>query len=371
MTPQKIAVRASVEFGLRMFRELHRAAPGKNLFHSPASIAIALLMAAAGAAGETRAALLDVLSLEDADIDTIALTLRNQLENEDDSTEVSVANSLWLEPGLRFSEGFISTCREAFAATLESLAGGPAAINAWVSEHTRGRIPSIVDELAMLTVLVLVNAIYFKGTWASPFSPDNSRDDAFQRRDGTEVRIPLMHALLELDYAETDHGQVAWLPYSGNRLQMRVFLPAPGVEVEALLDPGVWTNAAKSVSSRNVALAMPRFKMNSKFDLGDVLTELGAGVAFNKQRADFTAMFGRPLSLEENVYIGRVLHRACVEVDEQGTEAAAATEVEMMVAGVPEPPVILRLDRPFIIAIERAGLGTMLFAGVVEDPSTG
>lgn len=157
MTPHQIAARASVDFGLRMFRELHRAAPAENLFHSPASIAIALLMAAAGAGGETRTALLATLGLQDADIDAIALTLRNQLEYEDESTEVSVANSLWLDPGLRFSDDFISTCRDGFRATLESLAGGPASINAWVSEHTHGRIPSIVDELATLTVLVVTS----------------------------------------------------------------------------------------------------------------------------------------------------------------------------------------------------------------------
>ncbi len=255
---------------------------------------------------------------------------------------------------------------------LLDFAGDPEAargiINGWVSEQTEGRIQDLLPPRTVdaLTRLVLTNAVYFNAAWAEQFDPRETRDGAFYLLDGSQVTVPMMRRTANYGYVAGEGFQAVELPYDGKELAMVILLPNVGrfEEFENSLDAQGVEEILEGLAYREVALTMPRFQVESDFSLVDTLAAMGMPAAFQPGQADFSGMDG-----SHDLYIGTVLHRAFVSVDESGTEAAAATAVVIGVTALPAPPVEVTVDCPFIFLIRDLRTGTILFVGRVVNPA--
>ncbi|HPC21356.1 MAG TPA: serpin family protein, partial [Phycisphaerae bacterium] len=212
----------------------------------------------------------------------------------------------------------------------------------------------------------LTNAIYFKGNWAAQFDPKSTKEEPFTRADGSQVNAPLMHQTGEFGYLEQPDFQALDLPYAGNRLRMTILLPRKydGLpELEKKLTPEALAGWLGQLSEQKVQVALPKFKLTSEFRLDDALRELGMRLAFRVGAADFSGMDGT-----QELYIGAVLHKAYVDVNEEGTEAAGATGVVMKMRATPGPPPVFRADHPFLFLIRDVQSGSILFLGRLANP---
>jgi serpin B len=379
---------ALVDGNTEFATDLYRALAGdENLVLSPYSIAAALTMTHAGARDTTAEEMSGVLHLG-LDNDRIH-TARNELDLRitaepdalpDDDREpftIRVANSLWGQEGYPFLEEFLTLLAEEYDAGMNLVAFANAAeearltINDWVEEQTEGRIVDLIPQgvIDSFTRLVLVNAIWFKANWASPFVEEATTDGPFTRLDGTEVTVPMMHGSLQTAYAAGEGYQAVRLPYAGNAA-MVVVLPDASrfAELRDGFDSGRLDEVRDGLQTRQVDLAMPRFEFRSEAGLSRALAELGMPTAFNppdgSSGADFTGITER-----RELFIQDVVHQAFIAVDEQGTEAAAATAVVIGLTSAPMDPVAFTIDRPFLFVIEHASTGEVLFLGQVTDPS--
>lgn len=350
--------------------------PG-NLFYSPASISAALAMTAAGAEGETREEMFSVLHADPAH-EAAWLEgmggLSKTLNAQGDGYRLQMANRLWGQQGYAFHRNYLERLAREFNAPLGELnfvaAPEPSrvTINQWVSDQTNQRIPELLPDgsVTVLTRLVLTNAIYFKADWLYPFNKDRTQNAPFALAAGNSADVPLMNQTKRFGYFEDDMVQVLDMPYQSGGLSMTAVLPKqPGdlarVEQQLTADRvAAWTKALRRAE---VVVAFPKFKLEAAFTLNDVLSELGMPRAFSEQ-----AEFGRMTSAEE-LKISAVIHKAFVEVDETGTEAAAATGVVMEArAAIPSEPKVFRADRPFLFMIRHQQSGAILFAGRLSDP---
>ncbi|TXG85048.1 MAG: serpin family protein [Thermomicrobiales bacterium] len=361
-----------------------------NLFVSPYSIAQALAMTYAGANGATAEQMAEVLHFTmDADGVPVAFqTLNNDLvtrgtapadtDNGYPPRSLHIANGLWGEQTFPFSTVFSDTLADHYGAGLQPADflndpdGMRQQINDWVAEHTEGKIEDIVPEGAITedSRLVLANAIYFYGGWLDTFNAERTADGDFHLRDGSTTSVPFMHQQAHFSYAAGEGYQVIELPYAGSQFTFTVILPDEGKfdDVEADLNPESLATALASAGSRELILAMPKFEFDYSTSLADALEAMGMTDAFDSSLADFSGML-EPGSADP-IWIGDVLHKAFVSVDEKGTEAAAATAVLMAGAAAPtDPPLEVDIDRPFIFLIRDTQTGTILFIGRVMDPS--
>jgi serpin B len=359
---------------------------GGNLFFSPYSISLALAMTYAGAAGETKQQMAETVSFTlPADrlhpaFNALDLELASRGEGggaaQAERFQLNIANAIWGQQGYAFLPEFLDVLAQNYGAGLRLLdfVGTPeesrVTINDWVSEQTEGKIQDLVPQGAIdeLTRLVLTNAIYFNAGWAFPFEPENTRDGPFHLLDGGEVTVPMMKQRAELLYAEGEGYQAVSLPYGQSGLSMVLMVPPAG-QFEAFensLNAERVNAIVKPLGRWDVALTMPRFDFESSVDLGETLAAMGMPDAFSAQLADFSGMDG---SLK--LLISAVVHKAFVSVDEEGTEAAAATAVIVGETSAPEPaePVELIIDRPFIFLIRDYETGAILFLGRVLNPA--
>lgn len=344
-----------------------------NLFFSPCSIAAALAMTYGGARGETEEQMADTIhfGVQDAVHPSFGL-LQKKLNavQEKGHVQLAVANSLWPEKSCPFLDDYLTLTKKYYGAAIEPLdfihdaESARQTINQWVEKQTQGRIRDLIPGGALddLTRLVLANAIYFKGIWANPFDEKNTRSAPFMRADGTEIQVPMMSQTAAFNYAAGRDFQVIELPYEGQELSMLVFqqLSAEG--------PAAWelpltSDALQALEfhEERIMVQLPRFKTESSFGLGDTLRALGMPLAFDAAQADFSGMVG-----SRGLFISAVFHKAFVEVNEEGTEAAAATAV---VVGVRSMPRMFVVNRPFLFLIRENSTGTILFMGRVTDPS--
>ena len=365
-------VEANTQFALNLLRELHRLDPDSDLFFSPASVSVALAMTYNGADGATFDAIARTLGLDQMSLDRVNrgyADLLTILRNPDPELELDVANSIWARQGLAFHQEFLDTNLEYYGATTRELDfDDPQAsviINNWVKEATRSRIEKIVpDDIRPDTIMFLINAIYFKGEWTDAFDPEDTQEDTFRRDDGSTATVPFMNQRGEYRYYEGEDIRGIAIPYGEQRLNMYVLLPDEGEDVEALirrLEPSTWSMIMEGLGPREVDLSLPRFTIEYEETLNDVLRAMGMEIAFDRTEADFSRMY--PISPGQNVYIGEVKHKAFVDVSEEGTEAAAATSVEMRLESAMETTAF-RADRPFLFAIGDDVTGTILFLGV-------
>lgn len=359
-------------FALDLYRQL--ATREGNLFLSPYSISLALAMTYAGARGDTAAAMADALhftlppeQLHPA-LNALDQSLTAQAAGE--AFELTVANALWGQDGFAFTPAFLDLLAANYGAGMRIVdyradaEAAREAINAWVSDQTNAKIPQLIPAgtLNADTRLVLTNAIYFNGKWVLPFDPAWTNDEPFYRLDGSTRDVPMMRQTGFFSYAAGDGYQAIALPYDDSQMQLVLILPDADrfAAVEAALTTATFDLSA--VGTTEVALGMPRFTIEDEFSLADALKALGMEAAFGGS-ADFSGMTD-----DGGLAISDVIHKAIVEVDEAGTEAAAATGVIVGVTAVAEPPLPLTFDRPFIFAIRDAASGTLLFTGRYVDP---
>ena len=349
---------------------------GANVFVSPLSASMALGMALAGAENDTYTTMRDALGLAGMTREQIGLayeTLIALLTNLDPSVRMEIGNSVWLRTGFQPEEAYIEDVETHFDARISTLDfDDPTAadtINAWVSDATDGLIDGIVDPpIDPLTVAFLINAIYFQGDWTLQFDPADTRPGDFRRDDGTVVSAPFMsQSDGEFPFAWGEDYVAVELPYGGEAFAMVVVVPGREVALDdfvAGLDADRWTAIVESMTPSETMVLLPKFKLEYEKSLNDVLKALGMGAAFDPFAADFSRMHRDALALQ--LHISRVRQKAFIEVDEKGTRAAAVTSVEV---GVTSAPPMLTADRPFLFAIRERLSGTILFVGLVHDPT--
>ena len=359
-------------FSFSLFRQVQAATnAGANIFVSPLSVATALGMTLNGAAGETEAAIRSALGLDGLARDDINRSFRDLialLEGLDGRVEFAIANSIWAREGVVFDPQFLEVNRQYFAARVEALdfsaPGAAATINDWVDERTRGRIPTIVDDgLPPDLLLFVVNAIYFKGDWTRPFDAALTRGAPFALSSGDSVDVPTMThgTAIEVRSGHSGGVQVLELPYARGAFSMLVLAPDDPAALDAVanaLDPDAWEEWVSRLQDGEAMVYLPRFSFSFDVTLNDALDSLGMGLAFTGA-ADFTRV--RP---EGGLSISEVRHKAFVDVNEAGTEAAAATSTSIIDSG----PAIIRIDRPFLFILRERLTGTVLFLGRVMDP---
>ncbi|MHB8899104.1 MAG: serpin family protein [Thermoguttaceae bacterium] len=353
----------------------------ENLFFSPFSLSTALAMTSAGAAGETQKEMAQTLhfALPDPELHPAMADFQKRLVASSKSeSRLRIANRLWGQTDYRFHNEFLEVARDRYGAglALMDFAQDPEAarrqINSWVEKQTGEKIrdllaPGILDQR---TKLVLTNAIYFKGTWQNRFPEDATEDGPFHLPAGGKLDVPMMHQQGQFGYRAGENLQVLEMPYAGGTLSMLVLLPR---EVDGL------TRLEKDLSAENVQewtsglhrqktlVYLPRFKAVSQFALKETLQAMGMKLAFDQVRADFSRM-----SPGEGLYISAVVHKAFVDVNEEGTEAAAASGVVMAPRSAmvrPQQPPVFRADHPFLFLIRDSQSGAILFMGRVTNPS--
>ena len=375
-------VAATNAFAVDLYAQL--AAGDANLVVSPYSIAIALAMTRVGAVGETAAEMDAVLHAQLAEdlnagfnaLDRTLAARAGEKERGDRSVatiELRTANALWVQTGFSFLDSFLSTLAADYDAGMRLVdyrgdtEGARRQINQWVAEQTLDRIPELVPEgvLDQLTRLVLTNAIYLKAPWEMPFGKEQTADAPFYRLDGSEVSAPLMALRKRLGYVAGEGYQAVKLPYAGRELSMVVIVPDGGSfeEFEQSLTGERLSEIVAALESAEVRLRFPRFEFRTQTSLRQVLSAMGMPIAFTAA-ADFSGM-----TKEEDLFISEVLHEAFIAVDEEGTEAAAATAVAMALMAAPQEPVELTVDRPFVFLIQDVETGAALFLGRVLDPT--
>ena len=357
-----------------------------NLFFSPDSISTALAMTYGGARGVTEKQMAQTLHFElPADrLHPAFATLEDNLRAVQQKGQVRLAeaNSLWPQKSYPFLPDYLALCQSNYGTSItpvdykQDTEGARKTINTWVEDKTNRKIVELLKPAMVSrdTRLVLVNAIYFKGSWAKPFKPALTEDQPFQLTAQKSATTSLMRQTDEFGYAEANDLQVLALPYSGFDLSMVVLLPRQADGLGALENKltatnlAAWTSNLKLQTSR-VHVFLPKFKMTSEFLLGNTLAAMGMSDAFDLKKADFSGMDGQ----SHYLFIGDVIHKAHVEVNEQGTEAAAATAVTML-AGMavpmnPPPIPVFRADHPFLFLIRNNHTGSILFLGRVTNPA--
>jgi serpin B len=349
-----------------------------NLILSPFNIATALSMTLGGARGTTAKEIATVLHQHydpSYDSDLAALTLDLATVGNAGANELLAANGLWVQKGLPIRPAFQKTLADEYRAPLVLLDFGANAdgareeINRWTGQHTKDKIKDLFPpgSINAQTRLVLASAIYFYGKWQSPFLTSRTAPAEFTLQSGASTRANFMNQTAHFNYTETPSGQILEMPYAGTGIAFDVLLPkAPGglTELERALAPDHLTAWLGSLTSRNVQVAMPKFRVESEFSLGRTLSAMGMPTAFS-DRADFTGIDG-----QGKLAISEVMHKAFVDVSEQGTEAAAATGITMRATAMraPEPTVVFRADHPFLFLIRDTKSGAILFIGRLENP---
>ena len=370
-------IAASNRFGLRLFREVAGATRDTlpNLFMSPLSVTMALGVLYTGAAGDTSAAMRRTLELDRLTPEEVSRSyhdLIQMLRGLDHGVRFSLGNSIWCRQGISFTRSFLEASRTYFDARVEALDfTTPAAagvINDWVSRATEGRIAEIVESpIPPLAWMYLLNAIYFKGDWTAQFDPALTHSAPFWRADGSSTTVRMMSHGWPIRLRMNDDGNplVVDLPYGGRAFSMTIALPREPGGISSLvagLTAERWNAWMGGLQPDMREARLPKFKLENELILNDALGALGMGIAFELGRADFGHM--RP---ERDVAVTEVKHKSYVDVNEEGTAAAAATSVMYVGAAEPVRPVVV--DRPFVFAIRDNLSGTILFLGRVLDPA--
>ncbi len=361
---------ASADFGFRLLRRLAADMPEGNVFFSPLSVSSALCMTLNGVGGPTAAGMSAALGLAGvplADINAAYGRLLPALTAPDPKITVRIANALWTGRGVALDPAFRARCRESYAARTDALTSA-AAINAWISESTEGKITELVSDTDIAgALLVLTNALYFRGLWQTPFDRSNTQPGPFYLSPSVSKPVPLMCLTGMLRYADTALGQAVSLRYGdAGRMSMVVVLPPPERTVDSVaeaLAPDTWAHLTAALAPTRLRVFLPRFHAEFAVRLSGPLSALGMTAAFRRS-SDFLPM-GFPDAL-----LSEVIHKATLDVDEKGAVAAAATAVVMTRGGVPSPPAVtMRVDRPFLAAICDEVTGALLFAGMIRDPA--
>jgi serpin B len=378
-TPDQVAVvEGSNAFAVDLYAQLRKQSG--NLFFSPESISTAFAMAYAGASGTTAAQMAATLhfTLPPDKLHPAMGALLAGLNGPHAGYQLRVADALWAEKDFTFLDGFLKLTRSDYDAGFNRLdfkgaaEASRATINQWVEEKTDDKIKNLLPpgSVTPATRLVLTNAIYFKGDWQSQFAKAQTKDEDFHLSATQSVKAPLMHLTSKLGYFNGGTFQAVEIPYKTGELSMILLLPNDAGGLPALEQSLTGANAKQWLSQLrpgfNVVLTMPKFKMTQQFQLGGTLSAMGMATAFDRSAADFSGMTGN-----RDLWISAAIHKAYIDVNEEGTEAAAATAIGMrsMAMARPQPPIVFRADHPFLFLIRDNHSGAILFMGRVVDPA--
>ena len=368
---------ADTGFAFGLVKELAREQPAKNIFISPYSISTVLQMVCNGAAGSTKQEMASVLGtsgLETQALNEACKELDQSIRSAQSNVVLSIANAIWYRVGVELRPTFVSVNQDFFGAKMDALdftdPRSSGIINTWADENTHGRIKQIISgSMPSDAQVILANAIYFKGSWERKFDPKATKERAFHLQDRRQPQVAMMQQSGEFQYQEGKGCQSVRLPYAGGRLGIYVLLPEAGSSVEKLLaslDAQSWQNQLwRQFVSRKGSLVLPRFKLEYGAELKRPLTAMGMTLPFSRG-ADFSGMSPTPL------YLSEVRHKSFVEVNEEGTEAAAVTLGVMRHSSVQRPiaPFEMVVNRPFLFVIEDNLTNAILFMGVVFDPTS-
>jgi serpin B len=365
-------------FGLDVWQKVSHETPKGNLLFSPASLTMALSLTYAGATGGTAEAFAKTLGIPEnrhEGYDSAASAWLAHLKTQK-AVELSMANSLWASQSFPLLSDYRARMSTLYQGEVERVdltsARSVELINAWVSRETRDRIPRLFDKppLELDTGMVLLNALYFKGKWTSPFDSTGTRARPFHPPGGRTVWRPSMEQTGNFGYLRGDRFQALRLPYSDGGFAMYVLLPDSGesvAKIAALTDSSAWVNSLAGYRATEVRVVLPKFSVRTGLDLNSPLKAAGLEVAFGPSRAEFYHMVSNKGGIR--AWITQVLQKSMMEVAEQGTVAAATTSVTMTATqSVPPPPIDFKVDRPFVVVLRDEGSGMLLFIGRIVDP---
>jgi serpin B len=367
---------ANTGFAFDLLKQITREQPGTNIFISPFSVSTVLQMVGNGAAGDTKAEMQRVLKTTGLPAETLNAAGKdlNQSLNSQTNVILNLANAIWYQAGFHLEPAFVSDNQNFFAAKLAGVdfakPESAQTINDWADKSTHGKIKEVVQfPFPPSTRVILANAIYFKGQWDRPFDKQSTKDRAFNIvSGGTPKQVPTMWQRGHFNYQRGDGFQAVRLPYAGKRLQMYLFLPdtnSSPAKLLADLNADTWRDKIlPKFEDKQGMLAFPRFKLDYDVILNDPLKASGMRRAFAVD-ADFSAMADKPL------FVSEVKQKSFVEVNEEGTEAAAVTTVKMTLSAMPAPKKMFEMivDRPFFFVIGDDQTKSILFMGVIYDPA--
>ncbi len=363
-------VQANSRFWLGLLQEVNKADDAKNVFISPLSISMALGMTLNGARGETfdsMRATLQFSNMSEEEINDSYRSLVALLTNADPNVQLNIANSIWHRNTFAVEREFIDINKTYFDAVVSGLDfTSPSAvnvINSWVNDQTRGKIGQIIDKIRDYMMLYLINAIYFKGTWTSQFNKDKTRDDEFTLRDGSKQPCKMMMQEEEFGFYANEKFTSLDLPYGGRAFSMTIVLPRSGEDIGSFLNSfqtNEWETLITNLRETKILTMIPKFKLEYETGLIPTLSGLGMGIAFSDY-ADF-----KRINKDVALCISEAKHKTYVNVDEEGTEAAAVTSIGV---GVTSAPPMFRVDRPFLFVIRERSSGTILFVGKILNPN--
>jgi len=364
-------------FAFDMFREVNNANEG-NLFISPYSIFTALAMTYEGAKDETADEMATVLTIQqdNKSFHRYVQNLYTVFNEKNNEYNISTANALWVQQNLPLLETYLTIIRENYGGNSTEVdysnpVEAAAIINQWVENQTNGLIKDLITEdlISPLTALILTNAIYFKGIWKTQFDPENTTDRTFESTEATLIETPTMSLINTEDvfsYTETDDLQILELPYTGDDISMVILLPKDNnlSSIIDTIDNDIYSSIIESMVEKNADIYLPKFTVETSYKLKDYLIELGMNIPFTTA-ADFSGITGRP-----ELYISEVVHKAFIDVNEEGTEAAAATGVVMKrTVNGGSSRIVFNCDHPFLYIIQHKQTGTILFMGSISDLS--
>ena len=371
-------VDATSRFAIKIFKVISEEDKGKNIFISPLSISTALTMTYNGAEGSTEEAMAETLEITGMTLEELNqnyLNLIESLENADSDVQLNIANSVWAR------EEFAPAVKQEFTDRLSSYYdsdlytrdfGDPKTvveINDWISAETNNKITKMIEDIDDQLVMFLINAIYFKGDWAIPFDEDATHLDDFILQDGSRVEASFMSNSDDFRYYSGSNYEGLRLPYGRDKIAMYVLLPNEDIDIDSFVEGISQSQLEESFDDyikTEVDVELPKFKLEYGVKrLNDALKNLGMGVAFDPGEANFEGI--APVDSANNLYIGFVDHKAFVEVNEKGTEAAAATVVGIELSAMPMTQTF-RADRPFVFLIRDDRSGTILFMGKINNP---
>jgi serpin B len=368
-------VSAANDFGIDVFGLLLADEPvDKNIFISPVSISLALAMTYNGANTTTEDSMAYALRMSDLtseELNSAYKDLVDGLISADENVIMDIANSIWYRQGFSVEQDFLDINSEYYNSEVQGLDfAKPEAvdiINNWVAANTNNKIPTILDFISPDHVMFLINAIYFKAIWTLQFDPEETKDDYFRLPDGNFKDISMMNYQDTINYFENEDFQSVELDYGAGNFSMVVLLPKGNKTPEEIWSettPELWDTWMGSYVEREVKLYIPKFTFRYEKKLNDILTTMGMGIAFAPGMADFTG-----INTQYPLNIDYVKHKSFVEVNEEGTEAAAVTIVAIELTSIgPNDPPTFRADHPFIFAIREKSTNAIVFLGKVAEP---
>jgi serpin B len=370
---------ASNQFAFEFYSNLKDVEEG-NIFFSPYSISTALAMTYEGARGQTAREIQSVFHFPESESArrTSFLAIHNQLNRPSAEYKLHTANALWIEKDYQLLEEYTGAIESYYggkATNLDFVSQAENArltINSWVEEKTNDKIKELFKpgSINQLTRLVITNAIYFKGTWAKQFDEEETKEEDFRITPDSAIKVPMMRLAGEdarFNYTENENLQVLEMIYEGGDLSMLVLLPKDD-DIKALEDSLTLENLQlwrDELAGQRVDVYMPKFTFTREYSLNDDLRKMGMPLAFEADKADFSGIDGT-----KELFIHTIVHKAFVEVNEEGTEAAAATGVVVGITSMPPPPPVFRADHPFIFMIQQRETGNILFLGRVSNPTS-